>query len=228
MLPILIGLGLQLASGVASGISAASKAKQAEKDLQARRDKAERELIQETNTNFLDTATAKAAIGALRKQGDKQMEALNNNAIKSGASEEAKVAAASSINESQANAISRLAGMGTQYKQQIKDRYQSRLDNLDNALYNSKLQQSDSIAGIADVVGSTVGSGIMAYGTGAFNKTSAPKANKPKANTPKAIVSAQSIGVPTMLTNGIQKNAYPTQFKLGSKYDNPIPNFLHF
>lgn len=173
-LPLLLPLILGGAAGlgkIASGISAGNAAAKAEANLKARRDKAERQYLHDKNTDFLDTATAKSTLSALRKQNDRQMEANNNNSIRQGASDEAKVAMAGQLNENYADAASRLAGFGTQYKQQIEDRHLRRLDSLDDALYNSQLNKPSALGMIGDAFGTLGGSALSAYGQGAFTKT---------------------------------------------------------
>lgn len=173
-LPLLIPIAAATISaigGIAGGIGSAAKQKKADKELQSRRDQAQKRFLQESNTDYLDTAAAKSTIAALRKQGDRQLEKLNTEAVKSGASDEAKIAAASRINENSADAISRLAGFGTQYQQQIKDRYYHDTERLDDALYNSKINQAQTTAGIIDAASGAAGSLLSAWGSGAFNKT---------------------------------------------------------
>lgn len=170
-----ISAGVSLIGSLVGGISSLNQQKKADQDLQRRRDESQRRFLQESNTNYLDTAAAKSTIATLRKQGEKQLNALNTDAVKKGASDEAKVAAASRINENQADSISRLAGFGTQYQQQIKDRYYRDVERLDDALYNSQINKAQTTAGMIDGITGAAGSFLSAWGTGAFDKTkSAP------------------------------------------------------
>lgn len=169
-IPIISG-AVSLFSGIANSIAAGNAAKKAEADLKDRRDKAERQYLHEYNTDYLDTASAKSTLAQLRRQKEKQMEALQNDAVKQGTSEEGKVAMAGRLNDSYADATSRLAGFGTQYQQQIKDNYLRRLDTLDNALYNSQLGKADALSGVSASIGAAANSAMEAYGQGAFSKS---------------------------------------------------------
>lgn len=170
-----VGAAASIAGSVASG-NAKSKA---DKQLQERRDKAERKYLHEINTDFLDTDTAQSTLAQLRKQNAKQIEAINNDAVRQGASEEAKVAMAGKLNEGYADATSRLAGFGTQYKQQIEDRYQRRVDGLDDALYNSQLGKADALGGLIGSIGGLTNAGLQAYGAGMFGSSvGSPSANQ--------------------------------------------------
>lgn len=168
-LPLLIPLiaaGVSAVGSLAGGLSASSKQRKANADLERRRNEARLRFQQESNTDYLDTATARSAINVLRKQGDRQLDRLNTDAVRRGASDEAKVAAASRINENQADAISRLAGFGTQYQQQIKDRYYQDVERLDDAMYNAKLSEAQTTAGMIDAIGGAANSLLGAFATG--------------------------------------------------------------
>lgn len=175
-LPLLIpGImaGVGALGGIFGDISAGNAAAKAEKQLRERRAAAERQYNQEANTDFLDTATAKSTLAALRRQNDKQMESAGNDAVKQGASDEAKVAMAGRLNENYADAASRLAGFGTQYQQQIKDRYQRRVDSLDDAIYNSQLNKPDALSTIGDAISGLSDAGMQIYAAGGFDKKDA-------------------------------------------------------
>ena len=130
----LIGSAVGALGSLFSGIGARKQARKAEKQIHERKDALTTEYAQDKNTDYLDTEAARSTLALLRRQNRRAQEAMNNNAVKSGASDEAKVAAAARQNENYANAVSRIAGMGTQYKQRLKENYQTRMDSLANAL----------------------------------------------------------------------------------------------
>ncbi len=178
----LIGTAAAAIGSLVSGIKARNQARKAEQQLQERRDALQKEYAQENNTDYLDTETARSTLALLRRQNKRAQEALSNNAVKSGASEEANVAAAARQNENYANAVSRIAGMGTQYKQRLKENYQQRLDSLDNSIHNTQLNKaqatSDMIGGITNAVGGMMtASGLGGGGSNAASK--AAKAAEP-------------------------------------------------
>lgn len=168
-----IGLGTSLLGGLFGGIGARKQARKAEKQLQERKDNLNNWYAQEKNTNYLDTDAARSTLALLRRQNKRQMEALNNNAVKAGTSDEAKVAAAGRLNDSYADAVSRIAGMGTQYKDNLRRDYMNRMDSLDNALFNVQMGKAQAMN---DTIGATTGavSGLLsAYGLGG-KKTTVP------------------------------------------------------
>lgn len=190
-LPLLVPAIIAGVSAIAGGISSASaakKAKKAERQLQQRRDDAERRYLHEFNTDFLDTETAKSTLSSLRKGNQKQLDAANNDAVKQGTSEEAKVALAGKLNEGYSDAAARLAGFGTQYKQQLTDSHLRRLDSLDNALYNSQLNKSTAMGGITDAIGGLANAGMSAFGAGAFSKSGAQQV--PNMNAPSMAINS--------------------------------------
>lgn len=196
----LIGSAVGALGSLFSGISARNQARKAEKQLEQRKAELQSEYAQEKNTDYLDTETARSTLALLRRQNKRAQEALNNNAVKSGASDEAKVAAAARQNENYANAVSQIAGMGTQYKQRLKENYQQRLDSLDNALYSTQMSKaqatSDMIGGITNAVGGM----LTAYGLEGTTTKNAAGTKAGKAAAAKAAGSRQrvvnSIGTP--------------------------------
>lgn len=167
----LISAGVGAIGSLVSGLSARSKAKKAEKQLLERRDALNKEYAQDKNTDYLDTEAARSTLALLRRQNRRQTEAMNNNAVKSGASDEAKVAAAGRLNDSYADAASRIAGMGTQYKQQLKENYQRRRDSIDDQLTQVQMQKaqatSDMIGGITGATGGLISAFGLGGGSGA-------------------------------------------------------------
>lgn len=166
---IIAGVGA-LAGGINSIISG-NKAARAERQLQERRDQEKRRYLHEMNTDFLDTETAQSTLATLRKKNSKQVDAANTDAVKQGLSEEAQVAMAGKLNEGYADAASRLAGFGTQYKQQLTDSYLRRSDSLDNAIYNSQMNKAAATSSMTDAIGGVVNAGMSAWGSGAFSKS---------------------------------------------------------
>lgn len=198
-----IGAGIAAIGSIASGISARRAAKKAEKQIGKQLAENDRWYAQEKGTNFLDTDSARSTLALLRRQNQQQTEAMNNNAVKAGASDEAKVATAAGLNQNYANAASQIAGMGTQYKENLRQDYMNRRDSLNNQLQQVQQQKaqatSDMInsfsqAGSGFISGMNIGGGKKAgnatnsadiprfnFGTGQFmlkgNKSSIPSFN---------------------------------------------------
>lgn len=137
--------------GIAGGISTRKQLGKIEKGLQEKKDNLTKEYTQEKSTNFLDTDTARSTLALLRRQNQQQNEAMNNNAVKTGASDEAKVAMAAGLNRNYADAASQIAGMGTQYKQNLKNNYQAQVNAVDDSIRNIQLQKAKASS---DMIGS--------------------------------------------------------------------------
>jgi hypothetical protein len=120
MLGTVIGAGIGL---VANGIGAwlANKRKKEAEKIQDEYYKgAMADLDAEINSNYLDRADSR---NALRKVTDSNTEALrqlNTQAIRGGATDEAKVAMASQLNKRTADVVGSLAAMGQRHKDYLK------------------------------------------------------------------------------------------------------------
>lgn len=122
----------------ASGIGALignNRRKQAENILENRK----RELQTEIATPFVDRADSQAIIRELRENQKQQQDALQTDAIKSGATSEAKVAAAAKANEQYANTVAKIAGVGSQHK----DSLQQQISGLDNLKIKNLMDTKD-------------------------------------------------------------------------------------
>lgn len=207
------GLGASLLGGLFGGISARRQARKAEKQIRQKQEALDKEYAHDKNTNYLDTEAARSTLALLRRQNQRQMEALNNNAVKAGTSDEAKVAAAGRLNENYADAASRIAGMGTEYKQRLKENYQNRTDSLDNALYNIQMGKAQATGDMIGATTGAVGGFLSAYGLGGNGtKAAARKAkiaepayvSKSLANTVgKVAPPAPTLNVPALSTAGV-------------------------
>lgn len=146
-----LSAGASILGGIFGGISTRKQLSKIEKGLNEKKDNLTKEYTQEKSTNFLDTDTARATLALLRRQNQQQAEAMNNNAVKAGASDEAKVAMAARLNRNYADAASQIAGMGTQYKQNLKNNYQAQVNAVDDSIRNIQLQKAKASS---DMIGS--------------------------------------------------------------------------
>ena len=95
--------------------------------------------------NYLDTEEAKSVAGLLGRNRDQVMKKVDQrNAIK-GASDEARVATAESINRNVGDNLTQLAGYGTRYKDSIRREYQGLKGNLDNLQLTATPEQIKSV-----------------------------------------------------------------------------------
>lgn len=78
------------------------------------------EIDKEINSNYLDRADSRNAIRQVTDATEESMRQLNTDAIRSGATDEAKVAMASKLNKNIANTVGTLAGIGEQHKDSLR------------------------------------------------------------------------------------------------------------
>lgn len=193
-----------------SGIGARRQARKAEKQLQERRDNLDREYAQDKNTNFLDTDAARSTLALLRRQNRRAEAASNNNAVRSGATAEQRVATAGRLNENYANAASRIAGMGTQYQQRIKENYQNRRDQLDNALYNVQMQKANATNNMIGAITSATGGLISAFGMGGNASGPSKAAAARAANSRQKLI--ETVGNPTPAAPDLSQHVQPLSY----------------
>jgi hypothetical protein len=159
----LIGGLASIGGGIASGIVANEQAEKAQEE-QAKKEKMLTDWYNsEMNTNILDRADTLSMLKQYRDTMDEQAKKYQTNAIKGGASEEAKVAYAQAQNKGYADAISKIAAQGQQRKDQVTDAYMQGMsgiyDSKANAYLQSGQQMANAISGAANGIGSAV-SGI--------------------------------------------------------------------
>lgn len=121
---VAVGTG---AVGLAGSVFGAIKSGQANRANQRILNKQLTEARTDANRSFLDTATARDAV---KQNNEALVDARKNvagRAAITGASDESAVASNSAVTKNYNNAVSRLAGMGTQYQQRAKDRTNSLL-----------------------------------------------------------------------------------------------------
>ena len=153
-------------SAIASGVGthlANKKKKEAQDAYEDGINKEIGEIDKEIATNYLDRADSRNAIRQVTDATEESMRQLNTDAIRSGATDEAKVAMASKLNKNIANTVGNLAAVGEQYKDNLRNQRRSlRLGLLNNA-YNTNSDTSgiatamEGISSAARSIGSTVG-----------------------------------------------------------------------
>jgi len=116
------------------------------------------------NKSFLETNAAKDAVKA---QNDALVDAQKSVAGRSaitGASDEAVVAGNTGVQKNYSDAISRLAGAGTQYQQNEKRMYMARKDSLDGQQMQLNQQKADGAANLAANAGDLMNTVAMSEG----------------------------------------------------------------
>ena len=95
-----------------------------------------------------------------------ELKAMNTNAVKSGATDEAKVAAANKLNKNYSQTLAQIAGLGEQHKDQVRRDYQARMDNLTGTRYQAQLGKAAGTQNMISGIGSSLGQLAMLYGMG--------------------------------------------------------------
>lgn len=163
-----IGAAASIASGIASAVTANKQAKRA----QAEADKSEA-LLQDwydsqMGTNILDRADTLSMLKMYRDTMDEENRKFQTNAIKGGASEEAKVAYAQKQNKGYADAISRIAAQGQLRKDQVTDAYMQGMRGIHDNRANAFMQSGQTMANAISKIGSGLTSalGSVKWGQG--------------------------------------------------------------
>lgn len=162
------------ASAISSGITRAVQAKRQRKALRAERKRLDKRMAdlgafynEDLNKDFLDTEEASSAVGKLSESYKKGLNQLNQGAVKQGMTDEAKVAAADSMNQNLAQGISSIAGQATAYKQHLKDQYMSgkqKLEGQEESLLQARAAaDNQKYNDIATNIGNTGGALMTAY-----------------------------------------------------------------
>lgn len=161
LLPLISGL-VSVGGGIASGIAANKQAEKAQAEQDAKEKMLKDWYDSEINTNILDRADTLSMLKQYREAMDEQGKKYQTNAIKGGASEEAKIAYAQAQNKGYADAISKIAAQGQARKDQVTNAYMQGMlgiyDNKSNAYLQSGQQMSNAISGAANGLSSAVGS----------------------------------------------------------------------
>lgn len=124
-----------IAMGVIAGISALGqgiasifgnrKKKKALRRLNQQYDAMIADTDDRINADFLDRADSKNAIRKVEESNKEALRQLNTDAIRRGATDEAKVAMANKLSQRTADVVGELSSIGEQYKDRLRDRKQS-------------------------------------------------------------------------------------------------------
>lgn len=168
MIPLIVGAASSLIGGAAKAIStsqAAKRKREAEQQRLDMLDKSQKRLDdyykQESSTNVLDTSSARSTLAMLRERNRRVSDQMSNNIVRNNGSDESKVALASRLNESYAQAASRIAGNGEERRRQLEQmRYntQNAIDqSKSNILYQTAMGKADALNSFGDIASSALG-----------------------------------------------------------------------
>ena len=159
-------------SAIASGVGAHlanKKKKEAQDAYEEGINKEIGEIDKEINSNYLDRADSRNAIRQVTDATEESMRQLNTDAIRSGATDEAKVAMASKLNKNIANTVGTLAGIGEQHKDSLRGQKRNLRLGLLGHQYNVDSDTSGittMLQGISNAA-STIGATATTKGTNA-------------------------------------------------------------
>lgn len=166
----LIGMGISMAAGGASAAISGSQAKKAKESLDKARAELDNWYTNEVAGSVLDRADTRSMLSEYRSMLEEQNRKYAQNAIKGGASEEAKVAMNESANKGYANAVSRILAQGQQRIDRVRDSYMQGKMNIANQEAAGYLQSGQQMANAISKAGSGISSAIsgMELGQGKF------------------------------------------------------------
>ena len=111
MFPLIALAAISVASSIAGGISANKKQRKADQILSDRERNLKEWYNSEMNMPYLDRADSRAMLKRIRDYNEDELKAMNTNAVKSGATDEAKVAAANKLNKNYSQTLAQIAGL---------------------------------------------------------------------------------------------------------------------
>lgn len=148
-----LGAVSQAASGIAGTIMANKQQKKVDEAIDARERRLDALRDAEMNTSYLDRADSREMLRKVAQYNDEQMKALNTNAVKGGASEEAKIAAASQLNRNYADAIGSIASAGQRHRDMVQDQYWRGKENIENLRLQQLMDDSGTNALVSGLSG---------------------------------------------------------------------------
>lgn len=177
MLGALIGAGISVASNAIGSAIANRRKRKAEEEYQKAMGQQMAQLDNEINSNYLDSAEAQNALHKQTNANKETLRQLNTSAIRGGATDEAKVAMASKLNQSTADLVGDLAVVGEQKKDLL--RQQKRELELANIGHQYALGSDTSgIDTLTSSISSAAGSLGTALSDGGINDVAKNLGNK--------------------------------------------------
>lgn len=193
-----------IASGVGTHLANKRKAQAQEKYEKGINEEVAK-IDSELNSNYLDRADARNAIRQVTNATEESMRQLNTDAIRSGATDEAKVAMASKLNKNLAGTIGTLAGIGEQHKDNLRNQKRNLKLGLLGHQYNVDSDTSGitaTLQGISNAA-STIGAAATTGKTSTDTTTDATTdaTATPSATTTSAVETGKNVANRVMATN---------------------------
>lgn len=196
----LIGAGISIAASAIGSHLANKKKAEAEEAHQKGINQEIRRINKELDSNYLDSAEAQNALRKLTNSNKETLRQLNTDAIRGGASEEAKVAMASKLTQGTADVVGDLAVVGERKKEGLRQEKR----NIRLGMLQHQYANDADTSGIYNVVGA-IGDAANSLGAGIDSKkagtaaTVAPDAAVTAAPPPvdgeKVLIGAPEVGI---------------------------------
>lgn len=174
MLGAIIGAGINIAASTIGSAIANKRKREAEEAYRKGIESEIAEIDKEIEANYLDGATARNAIRRVTDANTEALRQLNTDAIRGGATDEAKVAMASKLNKGTASLVGDLAAIGEQRKDALK----AQKRGLRRGLLQHQYDVNADTSGISNIVGA-IGQASAALG-GAIESKAKPNAISPE------------------------------------------------
>jgi hypothetical protein len=160
MIGSIIGTGINVVSNLIGGFIANKRKREAEEAYNDAIDAQIADLDREANTNYLDRADSRDALRKVTDANTETLRQLNTEAIRGGATDEAKVAMASKLNKTTADVVGNLAAMGEKHKDALNTRKRS----LQLGAAQHKYTTGSDVSGMENVLQS-IGTAAQNLGT---------------------------------------------------------------
>ena len=168
MIP-LIGAGISLAGS----LYAQQKAKKAnDKRTKIIKDeiaKNEAEYLAESNKDFLSTAQARGQVTEAQKFLQNAGNRISTQAARNGGTAEAQVASEAEASKTYADALNNITQQGTAYHQWLKNRRDTRSDELKGLMMDEQTQRAQNAAQMTQNAGSAIGNLAQSWAYGGFD-----------------------------------------------------------
>lgn len=211
-------------SAVASGIGSAvvnKRKREAEEEYAKKQADMIGDIDKELNSDYLERADSRNAVRKVTESNKEAMRQLNTDAIRGGATDEAKVAMASQLNKRTAEVVGDLAAIGEQHKDSLRRDRRSLL--MGQAAH--EYQVNSDTSGIDSVI-QGVSNAANAIGAGIDGKAGDPKAGDPKASAGNVIPELSpelAAGITAAARAVNAPNADPRIAALKPLYSNLVP-----
>lgn len=152
----LVMAGISAAGSIFGGAMANKAARKKRRALEEKQRKLDVWRDEALGSDYLSRADSQSALRTVRENIDEQLKAADTSAIKGGMTDEARAAYASRLNRGYADAVSKIAGLGEQYRDSIRDIHMQKSDAIDDELMsiNTGAGAQNIATGIANAAGS--------------------------------------------------------------------------